>query len=267
MISPKWQSTCGNVSLYLGDFLDVMHEVKSNHIITDPPFEKEAHTLQRRVTRGKEAVNEPLSFPALKEEERIGIAVNASKMNSGWVLVFCQAEAVSIWRDTFESNGVSYKRPMVWIKPDGMPQFTGDRPGMGYESIVAAWSGEGKSTWNGGGKHGVFTHIKNSGGSHLHPTQKPLPLILELVSLFTNKGDTICDPFMGSGTTGVACITYGCKFIGIEKDPTFFEIAKKRIQQELDRGDIFNPAPRPTTKPQREKLQGDIFATSEEFGF
>jgi DNA modification methylase len=65
----------------------------------------------------------------------------------------------------------------------------------------------------------------------VHPTQKPLSLMKWCLELFSNPGDTILDPFMGSGTTGVACVQTGRNFIGIEIDPGYFEIAKKRIEQ------------------------------------
>ncbi len=64
-----------------------------------------------------------------------------------------------------------------------------------------------------------------------HPSQKPVALIRELVEKFTHEGDTILDPFMGSGTTGVACVQTGRNFIGIEIDPKYFEIAKRRIEE------------------------------------
>lgn len=63
----------------------------------------------------------------------------------------------------------------------------------------------------------------------LHETQKPLELIQLLINTFTKKGQIVCDPFMGSGTTGVACINTGRNFIGIELDPVYVEVAKKRI--------------------------------------
>jgi DNA modification methylase len=63
-----------------------------------------------------------------------------------------------------------------------------------------------------------------------HPTQKPLELIEWLIKTYTNKGDLVFDPFMGSGTTGVACRQLGRRFIGIEKDRGFYEMAKKRIE-------------------------------------
>ena len=66
--------------------------------------------------------------------------------------------------------------------------------------------------------------------SNLHPTQKPLALISELIKTFSNEGDLILDNCMGSGTTGVACKYLNRRFIGIEKDPEYFEIAKKRIE-------------------------------------
>ncbi len=63
----------------------------------------------------------------------------------------------------------------------------------------------------------------------LHPTQKPVALMEYLIKTYTNEGDTVMDNCMGSGTTGVACINTGRRFIGIEKDDKYFEIAKKRI--------------------------------------
>ena len=63
-----------------------------------------------------------------------------------------------------------------------------------------------------------------------HPTKKPIKLMRRLISILTSPGDTILDPFMGSGTTGVACVELGRNFIGIEKDLTYFNIATNRIK-------------------------------------
>ena len=68
------------------------------------------------------------------------------------------------------------------------------------------------------------------GESKSHPTEKPLAFITKLVTNSSLHGDTVLDPFAGSGTTGVACANTGRKFIGIEKDPKYFEIAKQRIE-------------------------------------
>lgn len=70
-----------------------------------------------------------------------------------------------------------------------------------------------------------------SEGKTVHPTQKPVALLEYLIRTYTNKGDTVLDNTMGSGSTGVACANTGRKFIGIEKDPTYFAIAERRIAE------------------------------------
>jgi site-specific DNA-methyltransferase (adenine-specific) len=114
------------------------------------------------------------------------------------------------------------------VKPDGMPQYSGDRPGMGYETFVAMHA-LGRSSWNGGGRHGVFTHNKNETPRTGHPTQKPLALVRELVRLFTEPGQLICDPYAGSGTTGAACRLEGRRFVGWELDTEWARTARARI--------------------------------------
>ena len=73
-----------------------------------------------------------------------------------------------------------------------------------------------------------------------HPTQKPLR-VMEWTLEQVNAGQTVLDPFMGSGTTGVACVRTGRKFIGIELEPKYFEIAVARIEAELNRHPLFEP--------------------------
>ena len=73
-----------------------------------------------------------------------------------------------------------------------------------------------------------------------HPTQKPVPLMRWCMDRAkVQPGETVLDPFMGSGTTGVACIRTGRKFIGIEIDEGYFQIARKRLENELAQGRLF----------------------------
>jgi site-specific DNA-methyltransferase (adenine-specific) len=72
-----------------------------------------------------------------------------------------------------------------------------------------------------------FSNANNK--DKMHPTQKPVEMIEYLIKTYTNEGNTILDPTMGSGTTGVACKKLNRNFIGIEKDKKYFEIAKERI--------------------------------------
>ena len=73
----------------------------------------------------------------------------------------------------------------------------------------------------------------------LHPTQKPVELFRYLIKTYSNFGDLIIDPFMGSGTTGVACVNLGRKFIGIEIEPKYFDIACERISAAQAQGRLF----------------------------
>ena len=119
----------------------------------------------------------------------------------------------------------------IWLKPNGAPQFTGDRPAQGWEAVAILHRVGGRMQWNGGGHKAVWSCNKENGP---HPTMKPLALLVEWIRLFSNENETILDPFMGSGTTGVAAVRLNRRFIGIEIDPTYFEIAKERIQRAIE---------------------------------
>jgi site-specific DNA-methyltransferase (adenine-specific) len=218
-----------------------------HHVITDPPYEAEAHTQGRRIKTGGAGgfygvANAPLTFDAMTPELRTGVAVEAGRITTRWVLAFCQVEAVQEWATELTAAGLVYKRSCVWIKPDGQPQLTGDRPGMGYEMFVTAHA-PGKSRWNGGGKVGVYTAVRHQdhGPRHLrHPTVKPLPLMEAIIRDFTDPGDIIVDPFAGSGTTGVAAIRLGRRFIGWEMNGSYHAMARKRLEETREQPELID---------------------------
>ena len=218
------------VTIYHGDCREILPMLEPvDLVLTDPPYEIEAHTLQRRVRRG----NEPLSFEPLSEDLRNEAAELIAKLATRWVLTFCQIEASQIWRRAYENAGLNYRRTCIWVKPDGMPQYSGDRPGMGYETFVAMHV-PGRSEWKGGGRHGVWIFNKNCGvGANEHQTEKPLILMKDLVHFFSYAGFTVLDPFMGSGTTLRAAKDLGRKAIGIEIEEKYCEIAARRMSQEV----------------------------------
>jgi DNA modification methylase len=135
--------------------------------------------------------------------------------------------------------GLDYVRTGAWVKVGATPQFSGDRPAVGFEAVTICHP-PGRKHWNGGGKHAVWTHPivldRGKTGARMHTTQKPLGLMESLVSLFTDRDETVLDAFMGSGTTGVACIKLGRRFIGIERDPKYFEAACGRIEDAQRQG-------------------------------
>ncbi len=239
--------------LYHGDCLDVLPQLAPvDHVITDPPYESDAHTLARRCQRGAERGTfkarssmrvEVLPFAPISESERVIVGSEIGRLASRWALIFCQAEAAHKWEETLISAGMRRRRWCVWTKPDGQPQFTGDRPGVGYETIVTCHA-DAASRWNGGGKLGVFWFPKGEGeGPAPHPTTKPRALMVELVTLFTDEGETILDPFAGSGTTLVAAKLNGRKAIGIELSEQYCAVAAKRLR-ETEPGRLFDNLPK-----------------------
>ncbi len=131
-----------------------------------------------------------MPFEPITSDQRVAVAQEIARITKRWVLAFCQVEASQAWSTAFVCAGLEYVRTMIWVKPDAMPQYTGDRPGMGYESIVVAHP-PGRKAWNGRGRVGVFECNKNGVGVDRapHPTTKPLELMSELVSLFTDDNE------------------------------------------------------------------------------
>lgn len=241
----------GDCRLIMGECLEVMAGLEPvNHVITDPPYEDELHNAMGRIRRNDgQAMCEDLGFAGVNAV-RGDTAAAVALVSTGWAILFTLAEGVRSWRDELQAAGAKYDTCLAWIKPDASPRFNGQGAARGFECAVTAWCGSGYRSWNGGGKRGVFTHCVNTARYGGHPTEKPLPLMMELVSLYTQPGQTVLDPFMGSGTTGVACAKLGRKFIGIEREPQFFELACRRIEEANRQTDLFvAPPARDKRKP------------------
>jgi len=222
----------GAATLYLADAFDIMPTLgEVDSIITDPPYGPRTHagalTLQGSHTA-------PLvDFESFTEEQFIRFCAHAVTLAKRWVIMSCE------WRYVLclEKASLPLVRFGIWLKPNGSPSFSGDRPGTGWEAI-AILHREGKKHWNGGGHHAVWVCNIEQGD---HPTQKPLTLLLDWVKKFTDEGDIVLDPFMGSGTTGLACMKLGRRFIGIEERADYFELACRRIDDAQRQGDLFAP--------------------------
>jgi DNA modification methylase len=258
-------------TLHVGDCLEGMKTLAAGSVdvvITDPPYDEHTHGAVRSSRMnsdaragGKEKPDAKtlaasrrcvdLGFEALTPEEMKGAAEHFARLARRWVLVFCTIEMAPDWRNELRAAGLEYIRTGLWRRLCGAPQFTGDRPGTGAEAIVIAHAQRDlkpvKKRWNGGGHHAwwdtrevveapVWEHaiVLNRGGgsSRVHPTQKPLDLLLELVELFTDPGELVLDAYSGSGTTGVACRKLGRRFVGWELSADHAAIARARIAGE-----------------------------------
>lgn len=228
------------------DVLPMLPDKSVAHVIADPPYSERVHKAARRGAmvpepgKGEAAFfrNTDLGFAHLSPELRASIASEVGRLSLRWSLIFCDVEGATAWATDIQACGTNYVRTGAWIKQGCTPQFTGDRPATGFEAVVIGHrSKAGRYRWNGGGSHAVWTHpiVLDRGGvgnERVHTTQKPISLMLELVELFTDPNEIILDPFAGSGTTGVACLRLGRRFIGIEKDAKYAAIARERLAAE-----------------------------------
>ena len=201
-----------------------------DHVIADPPYEALHHaghsagTITR--TDGRR-VPRAVGFGAI-DAIRAEAARAMVASSQGWVVVFCLAEGVRPWHDALTAAGARWHGTACWIKPDATPMFSGIGPARGFECLALAWAGRGRRRWNGGGRRGIFECQTAKTG---FAGAKPLMLMHALVTLFTAPGQVILDPFMGTGTTGVAAIESGRGFAGIEINPKTFAHARSRIDR------------------------------------
>lgn len=213
--------------------------------ITDPPYSAHTHAKQwvgaALTEQGAKRIKTShtgLTFDHVTPEQAAYVAQQLARVTRRWCLIFTDLEGIALWTMATASAGLDYVRTCIWDKVDGAPQFTGDRPAAGAEAVVVVHR-KGKKRWNGGGRRNVFRHeVNGEKGDKPHPTTKPLPLMRELVELFSDPGELVLDPFAGSGSTGVACNQLGRNFIGWELNDEYHAIATRRLN-----GDEAKPRP------------------------
>lgn len=219
------------------DVLPTMPDRSVAHVITDPPYSEWTHGNSRvgaaTSADGFHRATE-LGFPALTDAHAKAVAREVARMADRWALFFTDLEGIGRWMSAADESGLKRAQVGIWWKRGATPSFGGLKPACGAEAIVIR-HGSLPMRWNGGGAHAIYDHPIVTGSSRErteHTTQKPLALMLELVELFTDPGDTVLDPFCGSGTTGVACLRLGRRFIGVEKDAKYAAVARERLAAE-----------------------------------
>jgi site-specific DNA-methyltransferase (adenine-specific)/modification methylase len=213
----------GDCTLYLGDCLEVMPALgKVDAVVTDPPYgigwkPRVNHQDQKWVDKINFDIR---SFLVGRYHLIWGGQYFADKLpvKEGW-LTWCKRPL-----EGFENDLRSYATTELAWRDWGKPRF---------KCIV----------WDGGKRAG-----DPSNRTFCHPSQKPIELMEWCIKSVPSDAETILDPFMGSGTTLVACAKLGRKGIGIELDPDYFEIACKRVQEAYDQPDLFVAPPTPATQ-------------------
>jgi site-specific DNA-methyltransferase (adenine-specific) len=229
MTSPYYQDDL--VTLYHGDCREVLATLGDQSIdcvITDPPYTERTHGMAK-TNKGKGHGVKAIGFAAFSEADLEHALTECGRVTRRWVVATLDyAHAFAF--DASPPTGLRALRVGVWVKTNPMPQISADRPGQGWEAILFMHRTDTKPTWNGGGKAGVWTFPVQQGEGH--PTVKPLPMVADWVRLFTESGDTILDPFAGSGTTLRAAKDEGRKAIGVELDERYCELIARRLSQD-----------------------------------
>ena len=218
----------GDATLYLGDCREILPTLgKVDAVVTDPPY-----------GIGYAAAPVVGKNRASKKYDRKEWDDSAPDLSD----LLDIAPEMIVWGGNYFGLPAS-RCWLVWHKPDSAPSLS---------PVELAWTSLNRNA-------GLFRYsIKATGierGEHQggHPTQKPLPLMKWCLG-FVPTARTILDPFMGSGTTGVACSQLGRSFIGIEREPAYFDIACRRIEEAYKQPRLFDEPP---PKPQQGSIFGD----------
>ena len=223
---PDWERD--GIQLYCADCMDVLPHLSGvDAVVTDPPFEITAQGGGIGATR--KYLQDTTGFTDC------GFDYSILSQFDNWMCFGTLRQVPKL----IESVGDRRWMLVTWNKPNPCPLLNGNYlPDTEY--IVHAWS-NGCLYGDFYSKARFIVHPSGDKEHGEHPNEKPMPVMIKCVSLASAPEQTILDPFMGSGTTGVACVKLGRNFIGIEKEPKYFEIAVKRIERALseERSSLF----------------------------
>lgn len=213
--------TIGDCTLYLGDCKEILPLLpKVDAVVTDPPY---GIGWKPRVNHQDQAWVDEIDFD---------------------IRAFLIGRYHLVWGGQYFADRLPLAEGwLTWCKRPMAFDVSNDE--RTYASTEIAWRDWGKSkfivhVWDGGMRAGAAENR-----TFCHPSQKPIEVMEWCVRQLPAEVETIFDPFMGSGTTGVACVKLGRKFIGIEIDETYFEIACKRIREAYAQPDLFIEAGKP----------------------
>lgn len=229
----------GRATLYLGDCREVLPTLgKVDHIITDPPYSERTHTGHDGVASQKRrdgAERLALGYDALTRDGAERLAELFTSKTDGWVVWMTDHTLAPTIAAKLECLGRYVFAPLPYFHAGRSVRLAGDGPSSWTDWLVVSrtsalhrWG-----TLRGGYVAGPGWDDKERMGG------KPTRLMQLVVSDYSRPGELVCDPFMGAGTTGVACAKEGRDFIGIEIDPDAFDIACRRIEDAQRQGDMF----------------------------
>jgi len=215
------------IQLIHGDCLEEMKNIPDGSvdaIVCDPPYGIDFQSARRTdKTQWKPKIaNDKTPFVAWTEE-----AYRVMKDGTG-LICFTRWDTEQTLREALAASGFKCKQQLIWDKVvHGMGDLRGDFASQ-HENIIFAVKG--RFTFDGKRPKSIFRTQRVTPSSLLHPNEKPVELLENLVLPITKENDIVLDMFLGSGVTGVACKNLNRDFIGIELDETYYNIAKARIR-------------------------------------
>ena len=214
------------INLIHGDCLDEMKKIPDGSVdmvLTDPPYGMSFQSNYRKEKYNTIKNDDSLDWM----NEFVSQSYRVAKNNTAHY-VFCSFHNIDIFKQAFEKK-FKIKNILVWEKNNtSMGDLKADfAPKIEFILFLQ----KGRRLINGKRDPNIFKFART--GNKNHPTEKPVDLNEYLLSKFSDETETVLDPFMGSGTTGVACKNLNRNFIGIELDETYYNIAKERIEKLL----------------------------------
>lgn len=205
------------------------------HIISDPPYGTATHegmvrykALEKRAAAWKW---EAVQFDPIQPAELVPRLLGLPNV-TGWIVCFGEIEAMGEYR---AAAGKRWRRAGIAPRIHPQPQMSGDRPAVAADGLAIIWGGKGRSIWSKGGHAATWDLPTCRDADRFHQTQKPLSIMTDLILDFTRPGDVIVDPFAGSATTGVAALSVGRVFVGVEMAHTYAERAAGRLHLHAER--------------------------------
>ena len=229
-----------NYTLYLANSYSLVKQLKAQNIkvdaiITDPPYNISKENNFSTLNNPRKGVDFGHWDNNFDVCGWIKDYVSLLKKD-GSIIIFCSYLYMSYVIDELKNNGVEVKDVLVWKKTNPMPRNINRRYVQDLEFAIWGVVRGAKWTFN---KPESVPYLRSTFESGVvsgtertsHPTQKSYKVMKEIIKIHTNPNDVILDPFMGSGTTGIAAVDCNRKFIGIEVNPSYFEIAENRISR------------------------------------
>lgn len=237
----------GDATLFLGDCIQVLPGVDGvDALITDPPYGIVAEFGSQNRLDGSRRLQFEWDGPSTHDTIRKALELSIAVLNRpGNAFAFTGFDTIEFAREIFRAAGMTPK-PWAWVKQYPPPPMPGNRWPSAFEVACLGYDAGSYFGDLNVSRRNVMVADALRAGNHEragHPTQKPISVMTHLVNALAAPKQLVLDCFMGSGTTGVAAIQLGRKFIGIERDERYFDIACKRIERSVAQGQLFSPEP------------------------